>query len=99
VSPEFGGESKIIQNGESTVTLEVSSEDQKRLTLAAGRGELRLLLRGDEDSAIIEERMNISLDSVIGLPGEKTAAAPSGQGWVMIDGRKYKVVGARLVPG
>jgi Flp pilus assembly protein CpaB len=99
VSPEFGGESKIIQNGESTVTLEVSSEDQKRLTLAAGRGELRLLLRGDEDSAIIEERMNISLDSVIGLPGEKTAAAPSDQGWVMIDGRKYKVVGARLVPG
>jgi len=30
VSSEFGGESKIIQNGESTVTLEFSAEDQKR---------------------------------------------------------------------
>jgi Flp pilus assembly protein CpaB len=31
VSSEFGGESRMIQNSESTVTLEVSAEDQKRL--------------------------------------------------------------------
>lgn len=99
VSSEFGGESKMIQNGESTVTLEVSSEDQKRLTLAAGRGELRLLLRGDEDSAVLEDRMRIALDGVIAVPGEATAAARSDQGWVMIDGRKFKVVGASLIPG
>ncbi len=99
VSSEFGGESKIIQNGESTVTLEVSSEDQKRLTLAAGRGELRLLLRGDEDAGTVEDKMHISLDGVIALPGDPSVPAPADQGWVMIDGRKYKVVGASLVPG
>jgi len=36
VSSEFGGESKIVQNGESTVTLEVSTEDQKWFKLASG---------------------------------------------------------------
>ncbi len=99
VSPEFGGESRMIQNGESTVTLEVSSEDQKRLTLAAGRGDLRLLLRGDEDTAVIDEQMLVSLENVIALPGEKPNVEKGNQGWVMIDGRKYKVVGASLIPG
>jgi Flp pilus assembly protein CpaB len=99
VSSEFGGESKMIQNGESTVTLEVSSEDQKRLTLAAGRGELRLLLRGDEDAGVSDEKLRIALDGVIALPGENPPTGPTDQGWVMIDGRKYKVVGAALVPG
>jgi Flp pilus assembly protein CpaB len=37
VSSEFGGDSKLNQKGSSTVTLEVSAEDQKRLKLAAGR--------------------------------------------------------------
>lgn len=99
VSSEFGGESRMIQNGESTVTLEVSSEDQKRLTLAAGRGDLRLLLRGDEDTTVIDEQMLVSLESVIALPGEKPSVGRGDQGWVMIDGRKYKVVGASLIPG
>ncbi len=99
VSSEFGGESKIIQGGESTVTLEVSPEDQKRLTLASGKGDLRLLLRGDEDTASQEERMRITLDSIIALPGETPKAGPSDQGWVVIDGRRYKVVGASLIPG
>lgn len=99
VSSEFGGESKIIQDGESTVTLEVSTEDQKRLKLAAGRGVLRLLLRGDDDTTTSDERVRVSLDGVITIPGEAAKAAAPDQGWVTIDGRKYRVVGASLIPG
>lgn len=98
VSSEFGGESKIIQNGESTVTLEVSAEDQKRLKLASGKGELRLLLRGDEDTAEITEKTKITVDGIVSNPGE-AKSGPIDQGWVVIDGRKYRVVGTMLVPG
>ncbi len=98
VSSEFGGESKMIQNGESTVTLEVSTEDQKRLKLASGKGELRLLLRGDEDTAEITEKTKITVEGIIASPVEPKAG-PADQGWVVIDGRRYRVVGTMLVPG
>jgi Flp pilus assembly protein CpaB len=98
VSSEFGGESRIGQNSESTVTLEVSAEDQQRLKLASGRGELRLLLRGDEDSQLIAERLKIGLDGIVSLATEKPQAAPD-QGWVVIDGKRYRVSGDALVPG
>jgi Flp pilus assembly protein CpaB len=99
VSSEFGGESKMIQNGESTVTLEVSADDQKRIKLAAGKGEMRLLLRGDEDTVELSEKTKISVEQVISGPAENSKAMPSDQGWVVIDGRKYRVVGTMLVPG
>jgi Flp pilus assembly protein CpaB len=99
VSSEFGGESKMIQNGESTVTLEVSAEDQKRLKLAAGKGEMRLLLRGDEDSAEYMDKTGISVEQILGGPTEGSEVAPTDQGWVVIDGRKYRVVGTMLMPG
>jgi pilus assembly protein CpaB len=99
VSSDFGGESKMIQNGESTVTLEVSAEDQKRLKLAAGKGEMRLLLRGDDDTSDYTDKTKISVDEIIGGPAEGVKAAQVDQGWVVIDGRKYRVVGAMLVPG
>jgi Flp pilus assembly protein CpaB len=99
VSSEFGGESKLIQNGESTVTLEVSAEDQKRLKLAADRGELRLLLRGDEDIDVADERMKITVDGIISVASEKPKEVDPDQGWVIIDGRKFRVVGSVLLPG
>lgn len=99
LSSEFGGESKLIQDGESTVTLEVSTEDQKRLKLAAGRGTLRLLLRGDDDTVNLDEKLRVSLDSIIAAPNEGPKAGPPDQGWVMIDGQKYRLVGASLIPG
>ncbi len=99
VSPEFGGESKLIQNGESTVTLEVSTEDQKRLKLAADRGELRLLLRGDEDLDLAEDRLKMGIEGIVSVAGDKPKEERADQGWVVIDGRKYRVVGSRLVPG
>jgi Flp pilus assembly protein CpaB len=98
-SSEFGGESKIIQNGESTVTLEVSTEDQKRLKLASGKGELRLLLRGDEDSVELTDKTKLSVEQVLSGPVDPVKAPPSDQGWVVIDGRKYRLVGTALVPG
>jgi Flp pilus assembly protein CpaB len=98
VSSEFGGDSKLTQNGASTVTLEVSAEDQKRLKLAAGRGELRLLLRGDEDTDFIRDGLRIGVEGIIPIAAEKPKA-PTDQGWVMIDGKKYKVMGDALVPG
>ena len=99
VSSEFGGESKIIQNGESTVTLEVSPEDQKRLKLASGKGELRLLLRGDEDTGEIQEKTMTSVDGIISSPNDSAKVGTADQGWVVIDGRKYRVVGTALIPG
>lgn len=99
VSSEFGGESKIISDGESTVTLEVSAEDQKRLKLASGRGDLRLMLRGDEDLAMLPEKTKISVSEIIGSPRENKRTGPTDQGWVLIDGRKYLVIGNTLVPG
>jgi Flp pilus assembly protein CpaB len=102
VSPEFGGESRVIQNGESTVTLEVSSEDQKRLKLASSSGELRLLLRGDDDSALIAGGMKTSLEGVA-IPGaERELVRPSQEarreGWVVIEGRRYTVQGGQIKP-
>ena len=99
ISSEFGGESKIIQDGESTVTLEVSAEDQKRLKLAAGTGDLRLLRRGDDDSGNLDDKLRVAVDGIITAPGEPAKDAPPDQGWVVIDGRKYRVVGASLIPG
>ena len=99
VSSEFGGESKIIQNGESTVTLEVSTEDQKRLKLASGKGELRLLLRGDEDTAELPDGAILTVEQIMGPQGEPNKAGPPDQGWVVIDGKKYRVVGNTLIPG
>jgi Flp pilus assembly protein CpaB len=99
VSPEFGGESKLIQNGESTVTLEVSTEDQKRLKLAADRGELRLLLRGDEDLDVAPDLLKLGIEGIVSVAGNQPKEQRSDQGWVVIDGRKYRVVGSRLVPG
>jgi Flp pilus assembly protein CpaB len=98
VSSEFGGDSKLTQNGASTVTLEVSAEDQKRLKLAAGRGELRMLLRGDDDPDFIRDGLRVGIEGVIPIAAEKPKA-PTDQGWVMIDGKKYKVMGDALVPG
>jgi len=98
ISPEFGGEAKSIATGESTVTLEVSVEDQKRLKLASGQGQLRLLLRGDEDMGDLEPMEPLPLQSVLGLPKNQAQQGPEDQGWVMIDGRKYRVVGAALLP-
>jgi pilus assembly protein CpaB len=99
VSSEFGGESRMIQNSESTVTLEVSAEDQKRLKLAAGKGEMRLLLRGDDDTGENTERAGISVDQVISGSTDNSKSTQTEQGWVVIDGRKYRVVGNMLVPG
>lgn len=98
VSPEFGGEAKSIPTGESTVTLEVSVEDQKRLKLASGQGQLRLLLRGDEDTTDLEPIEPLPLQNVLGLPNDQGKTGPADQGWVIIDGRKYRVVGASLLP-
>jgi Flp pilus assembly protein CpaB len=98
VSSEFGGESKMVNGGESTVTLEVSAEDQKRLKLAAGQGSLRLLLRGDEDTSLVEHIEPLPLESVLGIVNETPRAGPPDQGWVVIDGRRYRVAGAELLP-
>jgi Flp pilus assembly protein CpaB len=98
VSSEFGGESKTVSGGESTVTLEVSAEDQKRLKLASGQGSLRLLLRGDEDTAELEAIEPLPLESVLGVVNETPNAGPPDHGWVVIDGRRYRVVGATLLP-
>jgi Flp pilus assembly protein CpaB len=98
VSSEFGGESKMVSGGESTVTLEVSAEDQKRLKLAAGQGILRLLLRGDEDTAEVDHIEPLPLESVLGVANETPRAGPPDQGWVVIDGRRYRVAGATLLP-
>jgi pilus assembly protein CpaB len=98
VSSEFGGESQMVEGDASTVTLEVSIEDQKRLKLASGQGTLRLLLRGDEDTGDIIETETVPLDSIIGLSDNVAAKGPSDQGWVLIDGRRYRVVGAALLP-
>jgi Flp pilus assembly protein CpaB len=98
-SSEFGGDSKIIQNGESTVTLEVSTEDQKRLKLASGKGELRLLLRGDEDSADLGDKTKLAVEQILSGPVDPAKAQIPDQGWVVIDGRKYRLVGTALVPG
>jgi Flp pilus assembly protein CpaB len=100
VSSEFGGESKLTQNGESTVTLEVSAEDQKRLKLAAGRGDIRFLLRGDEDTGDLADPAKVPLNGIIvNTLGESAPAQPNDQGWVMIDGKRYRVVGNSLIPG
>jgi Flp pilus assembly protein CpaB len=98
VSSEFGGESQLVEGDASTVTLEVSIEDQKRLKLASGQGTLRLLLRGDEDTGDIIETETVPLDSIIGPSENAIAKGPSDQGWVLIDGRRYRVVGAALLP-
>jgi len=98
VSSEFGGESLMVDGDSSTVTLEVSIEDQKRLKLASGQGTLRLLLRGDEDVGDVIETESIPLDSLVGFGDPGQLRAPSDQGWVMIDGRRYRVVGAALLP-
>jgi Flp pilus assembly protein CpaB len=99
VSSEFGGESKTIMNGESTVTLEVSTEDQKRLKLASGKGELRLLLRGDEDAGELQDRTQVSVEGIIVPPNEGSKGGEPDHGWVIIDGRKYRVIGSQLIPG
>jgi Flp pilus assembly protein CpaB len=100
VSPEFGGESKLIQNGESTITLEVSVEDQKRLKLASNSGSLRVLLRGDDDQVSVQESFKTSLAGVAVPAREGTPLPVSGrdQGWVVIDGRRFKLVGGELKP-
>lgn len=98
VSSEFGGESRMVEGDASTVTLEVSIEDQKRLKLASGQGTLRLLLRGDEDVGDVIETESVPLDSIIGFTESGLPKSPSDQGWVMIDGRRYRVVGAALLP-
>jgi len=99
VSSEFGGDAMQIQNGESTVTLEVSAADQKRIKLAAGQGELRLLLRGDEDTSVQTDLpFRVQVRSIV-LPPEGTREArPSDQGWFMVDGKRYRVLGAALLP-
>jgi Flp pilus assembly protein CpaB len=89
----------MIQNGESTVTLEVSAEDQKRLKLAAGKGEMRLLLRGDDDSGELSEKTKVSVEQIMSGPIDSSKVTPPDHGWVVIDGRKYRVVGSMLVPG
>lgn len=98
VSSEFGGESRMVEGDASTVTLEVSTEDQKRLKLASGQGALRLLLRGDEDVGDVIETESVPLDSIVGFAESAERKAPSDQGWVVIDGRRYRVVGAALLP-
>lgn len=98
VSSEFGGESQMVEGDASTVTLEVSIEDQKRLKLASGQGALRLLLRGDEDTGDVIETETVPLDSIIGVADSASTKGPSDQGWVRIDGRRYRVVGAALLP-
>jgi len=98
VDSAFGGVSQMVQDGQSTVTLEVSVEDQKRLKLAAGQGKLRLLLRGDEDIADVAEKIAMPLPHEVPAPQETASQKPSDQGWVVIDGRKYRVAGARLLP-
>ncbi len=99
VSSEFGGESRTIMNGESTVTLEVSTEDQKRLKLAQGKGELRLLLRGDDDTGEIQDRTQVSVEGIIVPPNEGLKSGEPDHGWVVIDGRKYRIIGNQLIPG
>jgi Flp pilus assembly protein CpaB len=99
VSSEFGGESKTILNGESTVTLEVSTEDQKRLKLASGKGELRVLLRGDDDVVDIQDKTQVTVEGIIVPPNEGLKNGEPDHGWVIIDGRKYRVIGNQLVPG
>ncbi len=99
VSSEFGGESKTILNGESTATLEVSTEDQKRLKLASGKGELRLLLRGDDDTVEIQDKTQVSVEGIIVPPNDGLKGGEPDHGWVIIDGRKYRVIGNQLVPG
>ena len=98
VSSEFGGESQMVDGDASTVTLEVSIEDQKRLKLASGQGSLRLLLRGDEDTGDVIETETVPLESISGVSDNTLAKGPSDQGWVLIDGRRYRVVGAALLP-
>jgi len=98
VSSEFGGESRMVEGDASTVTLEVSTEDQKRLKLASGQGALRLLLRGDEDVGDVIETESVPLESIVGFAPNGEPKAPSDQGWVVIDGRRYRVVGAALLP-
>jgi len=57
------------------------------------------LLRGDEDTAEISEKTKISIDGIMGNPNDGAKTGPTDQGSVVIDGRKYKVVGTMLVPG
>jgi hypothetical protein len=56
------------------------------------------MLRGDEDSELIREGLRIGVEGIVSVPVEKPKA-PANQGWVMIDGRKYTVMGDALVPG
>ncbi len=99
VSSEFGGDALKIRDGESTVTLEVSVEDQKRIKLAAGKGQLRLLLRGDEDIAVQKELpFRVGVRSIVVPPGGNQEIRPSDQGWFMVDGKRYRVLGAALLP-
>lgn len=99
VSSEFGGDAMKIQNGESTVTLEVSVADQKRIKLAAGQGELRLLLRGDEDTHVQADLpFRVQVRSIVVPPGGNPDVRPSDQGWFMVDGKRYRVLGAALLP-
>jgi len=60
---------------------------------------MRLLLRGDEDGLEITDKTKISVDGIIASPNDNTKSGPADQGWVVIDGRKYRVVGAALMPG
>ena len=57
------------------------------------------MLRGDEDTAEISEKTKISIDGIMGNPNDGAKTGPTDQGSVVIDGRKYKVVGTMLVPG
>lgn len=99
VSSEFGGDAMQIQNGESTVTLEVSVADQKRIKLAAGQGELRLLLRGDEDTSVQDDLpFRVQVRSIVVPPDGTPEVRPSDQGWFMVDGKRYRVLGAALLP-
>lgn len=99
VSSEFGGDAMEVKKGVSTVTLEVTVEDQKRIKLAAGKGDLRLLLRGDDDTEIHKQApFRVDVRSVVIPPGGNREIRPSDQGWFMVDGRRYRVMGASLLP-
>jgi hypothetical protein len=60
---------------------------------------MRLLLRGDDDTGENTERAGISVDQVISGSTDNSKSTQTEQGWVVIDGRKYRVVGNMLVPG
>lgn len=98
IDSSFGGEQRTLGNGQSTVTLEVSTEDQKRLKLAASQGDLRVLLRGDEDESDLPDKVVVPLRGIVAFPSETATAEEANQGWVVIDGRRYRLVGASLLP-